>query len=211
MFNKRLFSLGITLGLILGLVSLAMAGVPDPGQSTVATNGGEATITPGGLAAALNSYGVTINVTIRDNGGLPIPAYPRADIWFDDNGSGDLNMCQNGSRADLDTDAAGAATIGGAVMFGGGWTQAGVSVYVSGVQITGGMGPNLGIDINSPDITNNGVVDGGDLAPFSVDINDPSAPFESDFTHDGLVDLGDLSLFSGWIEYAPTGRTDRCP
>ncbi len=83
MFNKRLFSLVLTAGLILGLAGLAMAGVPDPGASTVYTSGGEATLTPGGLAQSLAIYGVSVTVTVRDGNGLAIPRFrPRISGWM---------------------------------------------------------------------------------------------------------------------------------
>lgn len=203
MFNKRLFSLVLTAGLILGLAGLAMAGVPDPGASTVYTNGGEATLTPGGLAQSLATYGVTVTVTVRDGSGLAIPAFPAADIWLDDIGNGDINLCQSGSTADAQTDGAGFTTISG-VMAGGGWTQSGMSVYVSGVAVTGGSGPVLNIDLNSPDITRDRIVDLGDISLFQSDVLPPNNAFRSDYTHDGIVDLGDISLFSSWIG-------DSCP
>lgn len=203
MFNKRLFSLVLIAGLILGLAGLAMAGVPDPGASVVYTSGGEATLTPGGLAQSLASYGVIVTVTVRDGNGLPIPAFPAQDIWLDDNGSADINLCQSGSTADGQTDGDGFATISG-VMAGGGNTQSGLSAYVSGVAISGGGGPSLSIDLNSPDINGDRIVDLGDISLFNADVQPPNNAFRSDFTHDGIVDLGDVSLFSSWID-------DVCP
>jgi hypothetical protein len=203
MFNKRLFSLVLTAGLILGLAGLAMAGVPDPGASVVYTNGGEATLTPGGLAQSLATYGVIVTVTVRDINGLPIPAFPAQDIWLDDNGSADINLCQSGSTADAQTDGDGFTTISG-VMAGGGNTQAGLSAYASGVAIAGGGGPSLSIDLNSPDINGDRIVELADISLFQSDTLPPSNAFRSDFTHDGIVDLGDISLFSSWID-------DVCP
>ncbi|HKI83975.1 MAG TPA: hypothetical protein VKA63_06540 [Candidatus Krumholzibacteria bacterium] len=203
MFNKRLFSLVLTAGLILGLAGLAMAGVPDPGASVVYTTGGDATLTPGGLAQSLASYGVSVTVTVRDGNGLPIPAFPAQDIWLDDDGSADINLCQSGSTADAQTDGDGFTTISG-ILSGGGNTQGGLSAYVSGVAIAGGQGPSLSINLNSPDINGDRIVDLGDISLFNADVQPPNNAFRSDFTHDGIVDLGDVSLFSSWID-------DVCP
>jgi hypothetical protein len=203
MFNKRLFSLVLTAGLILGLAGLAMAGVPDPGASVVYTSGGEATLTPGGLAQSLATYGVSVTITVRDGNGLPIPAFPAQDIWLDDKGDASINLCQSGSTADAATDGDGHTTLSG-VMAGGGWTQSGCAVYVSGVAITGGDGNNLPIALNSPDINGDRVVELADISLFQADTLPPSNAFRSDYTHDGVVDLGDISLFSSWID-------DVCP
>jgi len=208
MFKKRLFSLVLTAGLILGLAGLAMAGVPDAGKSVAYTNGGVATITPGGAAPSLASYNVVVTVTVRDGNNLPIPAFPAQDIWLDDNGSTDINLCQSGGTADAATDAAGFTTITG-VLRGGGHTQGGCAVYVSGVAVEGpggtpGVPKSLPVDINSPDITGDRIVELADITAFSGDLTPPSNAFRSDFTHNGIVDLPDISLFSGWIG-------DSCP
>lgn len=201
MFNRRLLSLVLAAGLILGLASLAMAGVPDPGKSEVSTAGGAVTITPAGNGQSLLSRGAGIDVTVRDANGLPIPTYPGQDIWVDDAGSGDINLCQGGSAADADTDANGFTTITG-IISGGGNTQAGMSVYVSGVALTltvDGVDTVIDLDVNSPDINGDRVVDLSDISIFSGDLAPPATAFRSDFNHSGNVDLSDISLFSGWI------------
>lgn len=200
MFNRRLLSLVLAAGLILGLASLAMAGVPDAGQSEVSTAGGSVTITPAGNGQTLLSRGAGIDVTVRDANGLAIPAYPAQDIWVDDNGSGDINLCQGGSTADADTDENGFTTITGLIS-GGGYTQLGMSVYVSGVALTlnpdGTGGTSFSLDVNSPDINGDRIVDLSDIALFSGDL--VAFNFRSDYNHDTVVDLSDIALFSGWI------------
>jgi hypothetical protein len=124
-------------------------------------------------------------------------------MWLDDIGNGDINLCQSGSTADAATNSAGFTTISG-IISGGGWTQAGASAYVSGVAITGGNGPVLSIDFNSPDINGDRIVDLGDIGLFQIDVQPPNNAFRSDYTHDGIVDLGDIGLFSIWID-------DVCP
>lgn len=201
MFNRRLLSLVLVTGLIFGLASLAMAGVPDPGKSEVSTAGGVVTITPGGNGQSLLSRGAGIDVTVRDANGLPIPAYPLQDIWVDDANTGDINLCQGGSTADADTDDNGFTTITG-IISGGGNTQAGMSVYVSGVALTltvDGVDTVIDLDVNSPDINGDRVVDLSDISIFSGDLAPPANAFRSDFNHSGNVDLSDISLFSGWI------------
>ncbi len=201
MLNKRLLSLVLVAGLILGLASFAMAGVPDAGWSEVSSAGGVVTITPAGNGQSLLSRGAGIDLTVRDANGLAIAGYPFQDMWLDDNGSNDINLCQGGSTADADTDANGFTTITG-IIRGGGWTQAGMSVYVSGIAITlnndGTGGTTLNIDVNSPDIQGDRVVDLSDISLFTGDL--VTFHFRSDYNHDGIVDLSDISLFSSWID-----------
>ena len=201
MFNRRLLSLVLVTGLILGLAGLAWAGVPDPGQSEVSTPGGAVTITPAGNGQSLADRGTPVTVTIRDANGLAIAAYPAQDIWLDDAGSGDINLCQGGSLADDDTDVNGVTTISGLIA-GGGYTQAGMSVYVSGVALTVAVDDETGstilnIDVNSPDLNGDREVSLSDISLFTSDLTVPQ--FRSDFNHDGTVNLSDLSLFATWI------------
>ncbi len=201
MFNRRLLSLVLVTGLILGLAGLAWAGVPDPGQSEVSAVGGAVTITPAGNGQSLTDRGTPVTVTVRDANGLPIAAYPAQDIWLDDAGTGDINLCQGGSLADADTDVNGVTTISG-VIAGGGFTQAGMSVYVSGVALTVAVDSGTGstivnIDVNSPDINGDRTVNLSDISLFTGDLVVPT--FRSDFNHDGGVNLSDISLFTSWI------------
>jgi hypothetical protein len=170
-----------------------MAGIPDPANSTASSASGCIDITPGGNGPTLANEGLTISVHVEDSGSVPIPGYPFQDIWWDDNGTGDLAMCQGGSVADGNTDGNGDTTIGGAAA-GGGWTQAGVQVYLAGVGITGS--PSLLIDVNSPDISGDLSVNLVDLGTFSNDFNNPAYNFRSDFTCDLTENLADVGRFA---------------
>jgi hypothetical protein len=196
MINKRLLSLVAVGILVLGLTGLAMAGIPDPNNSTAQSGSGCIDITPGGNGPTLANESLTISVTVVDGGGLPIPGYPFQDIWWDDNGNGDIAMCQGGSVADVNTNAVGFTTISGAAA-GGGWTQAGVRVYLAGVAVLGGPTSGLlGLDVNSPDINGDLKVDLVDLGAFAQDFNDPAYNFRSDFTCDGVENLADVGRFA---------------
>ena len=170
----------------------AWAGIPDPTNSTASSGSGCINITPGGNGPSLANEGLTISVNVQDAGGTPIPGYPFQDIWWDDNGNGDLSMCQGGSVADGNTDGSGNTTISGAAA-GGGQTQAGVQVYLAGVPLNG---PVLLIDVNSPDETGDLVVNLSDIQAFSVDFNNPAYNFASDFTCDGVENLSDVSALA---------------
>jgi hypothetical protein len=191
MINKRLLSLVAAGILVLGLSSLAMAGIPDPAASTASSAAGCIDITPGGNGPTLANELLTITVTVSD-GANPIPGYPFQDIWWDDNGTGDLAMCQGGSVADANTDGAGVTTISGAAA-GGGWTLNQVRIYLAGVGITSG---DLSLDVNSPDINGDLIVNLVDLGAFSQDFNNPAYDFRSDFTCDGIENLADVGRFA---------------
>jgi len=143
-----------------------------------------------------------VQVIVRDANGLPISGYPAADIWLADTGvSGDnIALCQGGSGANADTDVNGATTLSG-VIAGGGHSQVGMAVYVSGVAVTlnadGSGGIALPIDVNSPDISGDLLVNLADISLFSAAI--VSNDFVGDYTYDGFVNLSDISLFSQWI------------
>lgn len=194
MINKRLLSLVAAASLVLGMTSLAMAGIPSPANSTAGSAAGCFDITPGGNGPTLGNEGLTISVTVVDGGGLPIPGYPFQDIWWDDNGNGDIALCQGGSVADANTDGSGNTTISGATA-GGGWTQAGVRVYLAGVPITS-TGSLLAIEVNSPDINGDITVNLVDLGTFAADFNAPAYNFRSDFTCDGFENLADVGRFA---------------
>jgi len=193
MMNKRLLGLIAAAVLVLGMTSLAMAGIPDPTQSTASSATGCFDMTPGGTGTTLGNEGLTISVTVVDGGNIPIPGYPFQDIWWDDNGNGDLALCQGGTVADANTNGSGFTTISGGAA-GGGWTQAGLRVYLAGVPVTGS--PALGIEVNSPDINGDITVNLADLGDFATDFNDPAYNFRSDFTCDGSENLADVGDFA---------------
>jgi hypothetical protein len=200
---KRLLSLALAAGLIMALAGLATAGVPDPGKSQCSTAGGQITITPEGSAPSLLARGCPVSGVVRDINGLAIPNYPAQDIWLDDTGTGEISLCQGGSTADADTDASGAFTMSG-VLSGGGVTEVGMAVYVSGVAMTlnndGTGGIALAIDVNSPDLNfpPDRIVDTSDIGIFTSYLD--TATFDADYNFDNVVDLSDIGLFSGWLD-----------
>jgi hypothetical protein len=202
MFNRRLLSLTLAVGLVLGLSGLAMANIPDPSLSAAASAGGTLYICPEGDGETIASVSATISVTVKDSGGQPIQNYPFQDIWPGSTVPGEINQCNAGSSADGNTDASGQTTISGGIA-GGGTTDAsaggGVSVFLAGVQITGTG--SMAISINSPDITGDLVVNLADIGPFSTDIN-VAYNFRSDYFDDGIINLADIGIFSAHIGHA---------
>jgi hypothetical protein len=201
MINKRLLSLAVAGAMLLGLSGLAAAGIPDDTFSSAESAGGTILVTPGGLGNTLASQGATITVIVKDVNDVAISAYPFQDIWVDDIGNGDISLCQGGSVADANTDAAGSTTISGAIA-GGGWTQSGLQVYLAGTPVIGGSTSGiLAIEVNSCDIGGDLVVNLVDIGDFATDFGGAYA-FRSDFQADGVInlaDVGELGIHNGEV------------
>jgi hypothetical protein len=142
----------------------------------------------------LADAGATITVVVRDQSGIPIPNYPFQDVWVGHPGDNSIALCQGGSTADNNTDAAGATTISG-VVSGGGYSST-TKVYINGTPLAGAA---LTISMNSPDITGDLAVNTLDFGTFGTDFGftdpDPSYNFRSDYVFDSKVDLLDFGLF----------------
>lgn len=201
---KRLLSLTVAGIFILGLASVAMAGIPDETLSTATSNAGTLLIVPSGIGPTLLDAGTVISVHVVDANGDDIVGYPFQDIWVDDAGDGSISLCNGGSAADGNTNATGDATISGGIA-GGGYTQAGLRVYLAGVAITGSLA--LSIDLNSCDIDGNLVVGLNDLGEFAQNFSGGLGyGFRADFIPDGVINLADVGEFA--IHYDPQGG---CP
>jgi len=187
MIKKRLLSLAVAGTMLLGMASLAMAGIPDPGNSTASAGAATVMISPAALGPSLASAGATISVHVEDASTAAIVGYPFQDIWWDDSGTGDIALCQGGSNADGNTNATGDTTISGPGA-GGGWTQSGLRVYLAGTPIGGAA---LLIDINSPDNTGDLVVDIADIGDFAIDFA-AGIGFRSDLVFDGIINIADV-------------------
>lgn len=192
----------LPLFLVLAVAASAWAGdptIPDLSPSWCEAAPGRLVIVPSGEGPALIDQGVEVHVWLRDGWDQPIANYPFQDVWLDDPGTGDIALCQGGFMADANTDAEGHCVFT-AALFGGGWTQNGMSVYVSGVavpQTPRGSDYVLDLQVNSPDINGDRAVNLADISIFAGDLT--GYTFRSDFNHDNALDLGDISLFSGWL------------
>lgn len=204
MINKRLLSLTAAGVMLLGLASLASAGIPDDTNSTASITGsagsGAVLVTPAGTGNTLGGRNLTVTVTVHDSNDDPIAGYPFQDMWLDDIGNGDISLCQGGSVADVNTNASGVSTFSGALAAGG-WTQSGLQVYLAGTPLAGAA---LAIDVVSCDINGDLVVDVSDIGLFGIDYSDPTYQFKSDFTVDGVVDLSDVGSLG-------IHNQERCP
>ena len=190
--NKRLLSLAVAGAMLLGLTGVASAGIPSEVTSSAASAGGVVMITPASNGGAIGDAGATVTVTVLDAGGAPVPNFPFQDIWLGHNGDNAIALCQGGSTADLNTNAAGVTTISG-LIGGGGWSLT-TQVYINGTPLDD---PALPVALNSPDIILTGtsylVVDAADFSAFGQDYQ--TTAFRSDIVNDGLVDVADFSRF----------------
>jgi FlaG/FlaF family flagellin (archaellin) len=196
MINKRLLGLAAAGVLVLGMASIAMAGIPDPTNSTASGPSGCISITPAGTGVSLASKSLTINVTVLDGSSQPIAGYAFQDITWNSQVNGELAMCNGGSVSDGNTNALGQTTISGTAA-GGGWTLGGVNVFLAGVKLNGGA---VLLDVNSADNTGDLAVNLADIGDFSIDFNAPGYDFRSDLTCDGvenLADVGDIAIANG--------------
>ncbi len=187
---------------VLGLAGLAAAGIPDTALSTATAAAGTMWISPGGTGQTFAAQGSTITVTVRDGNGVPINNFPAADIWVVSVVAGQINQCPGGSSASANTNASGVTTITGTIA-GGGCETGGLRAVINGTPITGS--PALAININSPDITGDRLVNLADVGPFSAALNTLFS-FCADYVPTGTINLADVGIFSAVLN---TGN--HCP
>jgi hypothetical protein len=165
--------------------------VPDDFSSASAA-GGTLLVVPNGGGETLAEIGSVVTVLVRDCVGNPVNGYPWQDIWLYDMGAGDISICLDGSAADQNTDANGETTISSAIA-GGGYTEATLLVYLAGLAMY--LSP-LGIQVVSPDINGDLLVNMADLGAFAVDFGSGAYQFRSDLNHDGQINLADVGTFA---------------
>lgn len=198
MTTKRLVSLAAAVLMVLGVASMAMAGIPDPAQCTATAGSGCLRVVPDGTGDALGTSGLTVSVTVVDGGGNAVQNYPFQDVNLVDNAGGaEISLCTAQWPAALNTNASGQTTITGAG-FGGGQTQNGMRVALSGVPITGSVA--MTIDVKSADIDGNGAVNLTDWSSLSFGFvqfyQTAGIDFEIDLNCDGNENLVDVSKFA---------------
>jgi hypothetical protein len=179
----------------------ASSGIVDPcsSEADFCAPGGTGClmICPQGDGPILSDGGNEICVTVRDVNGNPIAGILATDLWL--TGCTNLVLCggSGSSNADAATDAAGQTQFSGGMAAGG--CDTGLYVVVQGVVI--GCPPTcLAIDVRSPDITADLIVDLSDFSLFAGDPGYPSPPDSydpcMDYDCDGDIDLVDFSLFA---------------
>ena len=181
---------------MLGICSLPAAACIEPHVQIMATPGA-AVVSPAGTTPSLAEQGIVVGVMIQDCTLAPAANFPAQDVFLASVALAPAVNCRGGSVADRDTDEMGYTTISG-VIAGGGWTEEGLRLHVSGIA----CGQPLPIRLNSPDINGDLVVDLGDFSIFGQDYD--TGAFRSDFNHDGIVGLHDFSVFGQHYD-------ERCP
>ena len=204
---------GLLVCSIVGMASLAVAGIPDLSNSTASTAAGVLTVSvetlPTGdgrpLNAARTSNGTpgntalidaTITLIVRDGNGDPIYLYPSEDLWLQTTAGG-LKLCPGGSVADFSTDVNGRTSFSRA-LFGGGHSETEQTVVViNGSPL---VGSNMNIRFNSPDISGDLKVDLTDTVTYAADALHPLPyHYRSDMLFDSQINLSDTVLYAQGI------------
>ena len=188
--------------LVIWHTSDSQSQVPDPCQSTASAVGTPAGmyICPAGDGQTLAEVGVTIDVTVRDGTGTPIPLIPAADFWLIGwSGGLTLWVASLSSTADANTDVNGHTTISNTTIAGGG-SDTGLGIVCQGFVFLFPLNcfdiRCLSIEVRSPDIDGTLEVDLVDLGIFAMGY--PPQPYDPriDFDFNGVADLVDLAIFA---------------
>jgi len=192
---RRVFALALG---IVALAQPALAQVPDPAMSTATSASGHILMSLGGGYASLADAGLTITVVINDSGGSPVSGVAANRIRLDSSNVADLVECPTDNTADAATDLTGTTTFSG-ILFGGGFKQGDLRVYVDGVAI-----PSvIDIEINSTDLNADLLNNIADLGAFASDLAQPFV-FRSDLWRDDVMDIADLAVYALFF-------ADSCP
>jgi hypothetical protein len=155
---------------------------------------GAIVVCPAGDGDQLSDQGATIFVTLMSTSGVPMPNVAGADFW--------LLGCNGGMAvvgASGITDINGQTTITGAIKAGG--CDTAHNVVCQGYQFL--QNPACtglechSIEVRSPDVNGDMVVDLVGFSIWAPSFLEPGAPSCHDFSFDGVVDVVDFSIFGG--------------
>ncbi len=197
MFKGKVAILSVVSAAVLLVAGVAFGGIIDPCQSTASSAGGCIVICPAGDGDQLSAKGAMISITVNDNTGTGIEGIPASDFWLVDCDPIRVMVLCGGSgssNADAATDASGNTTMSGDIAAGG--CAIGVSVIVQGFAIGCPATCLTAIEVKSPDMNGDLVVNLPDLALFGAQY--PPNPFTNtcaDFNCDNLINLQDFSVF----------------
>jgi hypothetical protein len=193
----RRFLLGI---MVLSFAAVAWAGIPDPANSEVDFYDVEPIsimVLPNGLgdrldAAKPGGVDATITVTLRDAANNPVVLYSFEDLWL---AFSDLYLCpgQVPTPTDGSTDENGQTFWAGS-FFAGDCDQSDIFVSVGGTLLPYAI---TDYNINSPDLTGDGVVNISDTADYWGLFNSAGYDYCIDFDFNGLNNIADTAEFYG--------------
>ena len=150
------------------------------------------------LAEAQRPDGTVVNgqiiVYLLDGWARGREDMPPAEILLESPG-GILAFCTDGNMAGQATDSEG-YTYFSAPLYGGGWSQNDLRVYVCNTPLSSAYLP---LWINSPDIDGDLEVNLSDVQLFAVDFYGAYA-YRSDLFYDGVINLSDLSRLAQHLE-----------
>lgn len=135
-----------------------------------------------------------IVVWLLDGVGRGRADMPPAEILLESPGS-ILAFCTDGNMAGQATDSEG-YTYFSAPLYGGGWSQNDLRVYVCNTPLSSAYLP---LWINSPDIDGDLEVNLSDVQLFAEDFFGAYA-YRSDLSYDGVINLSDLSRLAQHLE-----------
>jgi hypothetical protein len=192
---------------VLGLASLAAAGIPDPDNSyaTVGTAPDQIScvVCPAGDGGAMTQCylsggtGVdgTITFTVLDINLDPVVLYPAVDMWVEANG---LCYCSpTATIADGPTDGSGQTTFSGPFYVGGCSDDNSTNIRVNGTLLNH---PGLPIWFNSPDMNCDFVVNLSDVVIFAPAYYGAYS-YCADFYWDGNINLSDVVILAQHIAH----------
>jgi hypothetical protein len=188
--------------LVVGLATVAWAGVPDLDDSVATTNapaGASVFSLPNGAGDPMtiarmadgSAANATITLTLVDGNGDAIPFYPAEDLWLVTTG-GSFAFCAGGTAASTGTNVNGVTTWVNPLLAGGSSLGQTVLVMVGGTALNQA---GLGIVFNSADINGDLTINVSDLTPFAQDYFG-AYNYRSDFVRDGAINVGDLTQFA---------------
>lgn len=208
MVRRKLVGLFVC-SLVMGIVSMAVAGIPDLTLSTATTaavsqvsvyslpNGNGKALTAAKALGSTTPVNATITLTLKDGNGDPIFLYPSEDLWLETS-LGGLKHCAGGTVADFSTNALGITTFSNAIL-GGKQSDRVLAektiVLVSGTSLSGSQ---LDILFNSPDIDGNLTVNLSDAIAYVANATGAYS-YRSDYYFDTVINLSDAVLFAQGI------------
>ncbi len=188
--------------LVLSSAALAIAGIPDPFETTASFPDGYNNETivlfnlPDGSGSPFTNAQVfndgapidaTISMIVRDSGGVPVENLPRDDMWLISLDGG-MIPCVGGTIADFSTNSLG-ETEWSNPLDAGSWSLGFTQISINGILLN--QGP-LALHFNSADIDGNGQVTLPDVTTFSGHFYG-AYHFKADFAADGILTLPDVT------------------